>query len=88
MDVAQCVPQSMQLVGLDADLHQSPPQGWLPPNVKMIQWDAFSEVPKDLFESFDVVVVRDFLLVVQDNDPTTLLQNILKLLSAYNLPHV
>ena len=88
MDVAQCVPQSMELVGLDNDLRQSPPQVWLPSNVKMVQWDAFLEVPKDLFESFDVVVVRDFMIVVPENDPTALLQNILKLLSAYNLPQV
>ena len=88
MDVAQCVPPSMELVGLDNDLRQSPPQVWLPSNVKMLQWDAFLEVPKDLFESFDVVVVRDFMIVVRENDPTALLQNILKLLSAYNPPHV
>ena len=88
MEVAYFVPKSIQLVGLDIDIHQAPPLEWLPSNVEVRQWDVFSEVPRELFETFDVVVARDLVLLVQDNDPRLLLRNLLKLLSAYNLPHV
>ena len=86
MEVAGFLPPSMQLVGLDVEHVQCPPPEWLPGNIELRLWDVFSAVPNILFESFDVVIVRDFVLLVRDNDPTPILQNLLKLLSAYNQP--
>ena len=87
-ELAYFVPKSIQLVGLDIDLSQAPPKEWLPSNVELRKWDVLSEVPEELFESFDIVVARDLVLLVEDNDPRLLLLNLLKLLSAYNLPDV
>lgn len=80
MDVARQLPQSMQLDGIDIDLSQCPPQEWLPSNVKLRQWDVFAEVPQDMVESYDIVCLRHFIMVVKDNDPAPLLQSVLKLL--------
>lgn len=88
MDVARQLPQSMQLDGIDIDLSQCPPQEWLPSNVKLRQWDVFAEVPQEMVESYDIVCLRHFIMVVKDNDPAPLLQSVLKLLSACDLPHL
>ena len=84
MEVAHFVPKSMKLFGIDIDLSQCPPQQWLPSNVTLYKWDAYSEVPEELLESFDVVVMRDMTLAVRTGDPSLLLKNVLKLLSAHN----
>lgn len=81
MDLARRFPGSMRLDGIDIDLTQCPPREWLPPNVTLRQWDVFSEVPEDLFESYDIVCVRHFIFIVKDDDPTDILKKLLKLLS-------
>lgn len=81
MDLARQFPDSMRLDGIDIDLTQCPPREWLPPNVTLRQWDVFSEVPEDLYESYDIVCVRHLNLTSRENDPTDILKNLLKLLS-------
>ena len=88
MEVARFLPKSMQLVGIDIDHSQCPPLEWLPSNVELCQWDIFSAVPPHMFESFDVVIMRDLMYLLLSNDPSVLIQNMLMLLSAYNLLHV
>ena len=77
----------MQLDGIDIDCSQCPPQEWLPPNIKLRQWDIFSDVPQDMLESYDVICVRHVIMMVQRNDPAPLLQNLLKLLSRFDFAH-
>lgn len=88
MDIAHTHPQPTQLDGIDIDLSQCSPQKWLPSNSRLRQWDVFSEIPQDLVESYDIVCLRSFGMVVQDNDPAPLLQSLLKLLSTPDSPHV
>ena len=88
MDVARFLPDTMQLVGIDIDFSQCPLPEWLPSNVELYKWNVYEEVPWPLFQSFDGVYVRDFRLGVLENDPGPVLQNLLRLISAYNLPPV
>ena len=86
MEVARFLPRSMHLVGVDIDHSQCAPPSWLPPNVTLCHWDIFSQVPEDMVESFDVVILRNLLYLIAD--PAPLLGNVLKLISAYNLLQV
>lgn len=82
MDLSSQFDASTELVGLDADISQVGAQEWLPQNMSLRQWDAFTDPPKDLQARFDIVNLRLFCYVIQD-DPTVVLRNVIKLLSKY-----
>ncbi|KAL8767627.1 MAG: hypothetical protein Q9194_005930 [Teloschistes cf. exilis] len=69
-----------QVDGFDIDLEQCPPSEWLPPNITVREWDAFSALPPELENQYDVVHIRLMLLVVPDNDPRLILRNSLLML--------
>lgn len=71
------------LDGFDISTKQFPPKNWLPANVSLESLDMFSSIPEELIGKYDVVHVRLFLCVVQDDDPRPLLKIILKMLSKY-----
>lgn len=80
MDVSSQLHQDAQLVGLEYDTSQSPPDQWLPPTVTIREWDVFTEVPEDLVEVFDMVNLRLFSFVIEDS-PAPVLRNLMKMLS-------
>ncbi|KAI9877444.1 MAG: hypothetical protein M1830_003866, partial [Pleopsidium flavum] len=80
LDLARKLPASARLEGLDINLAQTPPEGWLPSNVRFRKLDIFDDVPKDLIEKYDVVHIRHMVLVVRNNNPLPILLNLLKLL--------
>ena len=45
------------------------------------QLDAFQDIPEELVERYDVIHIQLFVLIVKENDPVPLLQNLLRLLS-------
>lgn len=61
-------------------MDQYPPQQWLPPNVSLRGLDICASIPNELLGKYDVIHVRHFLLVVED-DPKSLLKNLVALLS-------
>ncbi|KAL8658978.1 MAG: hypothetical protein Q9202_007338 [Teloschistes flavicans] len=79
LDLAQSLPMA-QVDGFDIDLEQCPPSEWLPHNVTIREWDAFSALPPELENQYDVVHLRLLLLVVRDNDPRAILRNALRML--------
>ena len=81
LDLAQKLPASARLQGLDISLNQIPPSGWLPPHVSFRNFNVFEKVPEGLVEKFDVVHVRHLILVVKENNPLPVLRQLLKLLS-------
>ncbi|KAL2041837.1 hypothetical protein N7G274_005621 [Stereocaulon virgatum] len=80
LDLAKTLRPTTQLDGFDIDIADCPPKEWLPPNVRMHQLDIFKEIPEHLTGVYDVVQLRLFQVVVKDNDPVPLLQNVLKML--------
>ena len=72
-----------RLDGYDISAAQYPPEAWLPTKVTLSTLDIFQDVPIELEGQFDVVHLRAFLAVVKNNDPTPILQNLIKLLSAF-----
>ena len=81
LDVARSLPPTVQLDGFDIDLAQCPASQWLPANVRMSEWDMFSEPPADLVGKYDVVHVRCVVLVIKNGNPDKLVANLKKLLS-------
>ncbi|KAL9118055.1 MAG: hypothetical protein Q9187_005404 [Circinaria calcarea] len=84
LELARDLSSSAQLDGFDIDLSQSPPKEWLPKNVNMYKLDVFEELPDDLVGKYDVIHARLFLLIVQNNDPTPILKNFIRMLIAIN----
>ena len=76
-----------QLEGFDISDSQFPPQEWLPTNVKLTTRDALAEVPSTLVERYDVIDLGLLVLVAGDN-PMTLLNNAVKMLSMYFYLHL
>jgi hypothetical protein len=79
-DISGALPSTAKLDGFDIDLAQCPPKAWLPSNINLRAWNMFEEVPADLVGKYDVVHVRLILLVVQNNDPRAIIENLLKML--------
>jgi hypothetical protein len=51
--------------------------------VRLEKLDIFGPVPQELRGRYDVVAIRFFSLMVKDNDVSTVLGNLLSLLSEY-----
>lgn len=78
--MAQNLPASTQLDGLDISFGQMPPREWLPRNVNLRLADVFRPPTEDLIEKYDVIHIRHFVCVVKENDPAPLLKNLLRML--------
>ena len=83
VDLAREVPSTTTLHGFDIDLGQCPPPKSLPSNVHVSQWDMFTEPPAELVGTFDVVHLRLVTLVIKNNDPTSIIANVTRLLSKF-----
>ena len=53
----------------------------MPSNISLRELDILAPVPVDLLEKYDVINIRFLLVVVRDDDPGPILQNIIKMLS-------
>ncbi|KAI0836882.1 S-adenosyl-L-methionine-dependent methyltransferase [Hypoxylon sp. FL0890] len=65
--------------GFDIDLAQAPNPEWLPENAKLDVLDLLKPVPEELVGQFDYVHVRLLMYVIRE-DPTPILENLIKLL--------
>ncbi|KAI1382879.1 uncharacterized protein F4822DRAFT_435255 [Hypoxylon trugodes] len=79
LDLAPQLDESAELFGLDVDVTQAGPKEWLPNNFSLRKWGVFAEVPDDLVAPFDIVHLRFFAFVIED-DPTPVVGNLIKLL--------
>jgi hypothetical protein len=71
----------VRLEGLDITDAQYPPKEWLPANVTLSTWDAYSDVPQDLVGRYDIVNIRYMALTVRESNLSILLRNLISLLS-------
>jgi hypothetical protein len=84
LDLLPQLDPSTELVGIDADITQVGPREWLPENLTLRQWSVFTDVPDDLVGAFDIVNLRLFAFVIED-DATPILRKLKKLLSEFPL---
>lgn len=83
LELAEQLPPTVRLDGLDISLQQCPPKAWLPSNVNFRKWDFFAEVPLDLVAKYDVVHIRLIAVTIKNNDSTVVVKNLARLLSMY-----
>jgi SAM-dependent methyltransferase len=79
LDVASEYPDSA-VDGYDISLKQCPPRDFLPRIRKLGEWDIFEEPPEEMCGRYDIVHVRLVIFVVQNNDPRSIIRNLMKLL--------
>ena len=77
------MPASCQFTGFDVSDAQFTQKEWLPSNMSFEILDATAEPPQHLHEKFDIVHLRLFLAVVNNDDPTPVLDHCFKLLSEW-----
>ncbi|KAK4549667.1 hypothetical protein LTR36_004968 [Oleoguttula mirabilis] len=78
-DVSRTHPQH-EYHGFDITASHFPASGWLPSNVHLHTWDAFTNAPPEFNGTFDIVHIRTISSAIIDNRVDTLLQNLLRLL--------
>ena len=83
MDLAAALPSSIRFDGFDNSLEQAPATSFLPENVHMHDWNMFDELPREFGGQFDIVHVCLVALVIKNNDPVPLIENLRKLLSEH-----
>lgn len=79
--VAEQLPTSARLDGFDISDEQFPHPSSLPPNVKLHVGNSNEPAPPSLYGQYDIVNLRLFLAVVQDNNPSGLIKHAISLLS-------
>nr|POF13360.1 n-methyltransferase tcpn [Quercus suber] len=80
VEVGRQIGPSSDLHGFDINLNQAPPAQWLPKNLKLHSWNLFEDVPQEFVGAFDIVHVRLITVLIKDNDPRKVMQNLYKLL--------
>ncbi|KAL7811405.1 S-adenosyl-L-methionine-dependent methyltransferase [Trichoderma gracile] len=80
LDMATQVPPTVRLDGFDISDEQFPHESNVPSNVHFRIADAFSKVPDDCFEEYDVVHIRCFCCIVRGGDPDKIFQHAFSLL--------
>lgn len=80
-DLNKELPQTTSLEGFDVSLEQCPPRKWMRPNVKMREWNMYTEPPVDIQGVYEAVNIRFIGLAIQNGDPAPIIANLQKLLS-------
>ena len=79
MELLHHLPPTARVDGFDISASHYPAKEWLPPNVALDLLDAFEDLPENLLGRYDVHM-RTFAVIVRNNDPTRLLENLIKML--------
>jgi len=79
-DLSRRLPSSVNLDGIDISFDAAPLPEWLPPNMTLFHWDIKQEVPVDLIEKYDVLQIRNFAFVLQDNEISDVLGKLNKMI--------
>lgn len=80
-DLSSQLPATAQLDGLDISFKAAPPTEWLPSNIKLRHWDIRDPIPEHLVDKYDFVHLRFFLCVLRNDEMSTAVENIAKLIS-------
>lgn len=81
LDLAAKLPETVELDGLDISFNAAPPAQTLPSNVSFYEWDIRKPVPQELKGVYDLVHIRTFSFVLQEDELPLVLEHLLDLLS-------
>ncbi|KAL4942728.1 hypothetical protein BDV06DRAFT_235246 [Aspergillus oleicola] len=81
-DLARRLPPSVTLDGLDISFDALPPKESLPKNMSLQHWDLLSheEVPSHLRGVYDIVQMRNFVLVIPDDQIESVVRRLVQML--------
>jgi len=79
--MSRLVKTSARLDGLDVSHEQSPPPTLLPANVHLRLHNCLADAPEDLVGVYDVIHIQNFNSIVRDNNPVSVIENMLKMMS-------
>ncbi|KAG8526325.1 uncharacterized protein KY384_000318 [Bacidia gigantensis] len=79
LELAEELPSSYQLHGFDVSSAGFSDQSWLPDNVSFRALNAFEPPPKELWGQYDIVHIRLFVMVIEE-DPIPVIDHCMKLL--------
>ncbi|KAF4634741.1 hypothetical protein G7Y89_g3365 [Cudoniella acicularis] len=80
IELARTLGPEVKLEGLDISFDQFPPREWLPGNVSLVKYDAFSEPPAELLNTYDIIHVQLLITLIKDDNPAPMLKNLIKML--------
>lgn len=80
--------KSVQLDGLDVSFDATPPKGLLPDNIRLFNWDIRQPAPAELIGVYDIVHIRNFSFVLQEDEIEPIIGHLIDLLSMKLLPLV
>ncbi|OLN96302.1 Demethylmenaquinone methyltransferase 2 [Colletotrichum chlorophyti] len=86
-DLADHLPASASLVGVDMDAVKFPPAAELPPNMTMMQQNALKPFPDDMLGTFDMVHIRLISMGLKKEDWEVVARNIYTLLKPGGYVH-
>ena len=72
-------------MGWISHFHATAPPHWLPSNMTLFHWDVKRDVPEDLVEVYDIVHVRNFAFILQNDDIQPVLGNLIRLIRTLSL---
>ena len=81
LELAETLPRSTKIEGLDKNLDQIPFDRLLPPNVTFKEFDLMRDVPHDLVERYDVINIQYVMIFVLDHNFNSILGKVQKMLS-------
>lgn len=85
LELANDLASSAQIDGFDISSAQYPPRAWLGTSVNLITHDAFKPFPQEYLGKYDIVHIRFFATIVNDEDAEPLLDNLIALLSTWQV---
>ena len=80
-EAADDFPSTVSFDGFDVSDAEFPPANFWPGNVQLHKLDAMQDPPESLRAKYDLVHVRLLVAVVEDNDPSKILDHCILLLS-------
>ncbi len=80
-DLKSQLPPDAQLHGFDVSDAQFPPSQWVPENIELRAMNPFEALPEEYVDQYDVVHLRLFISMAEDNDLADLIWNIARMLS-------
>ena len=80
-ELASELPTTAVLDGFDISAGQYPPLNWYPKNVTLSTLDIFQPVPEELKGKYDVVHLRFFMCVANDDDVQVVVNHLAEMLS-------
>ena len=75
-------PSSTKFDGFDISDMQYPPESWYGPNTTLTKLDIFNPLPEELRGKYDVVHLRFFMTIANDENVHVIIENLKTMLSS------